>query len=455
MQFLGITTRKAADKMLADAKDAAEAANIAKSAFLATMSHEIRTPMNAVIGLVELLEGKVEDKDNRDMLGIVRTSTEALLTIIDDVLDYSKIEAGRMELVRTHEQVAAIVESVGALFALRAREKGISLWTEADDGARLPVLVDAVRVRQILINLVSNAIKFTAEGGVTLRVATVMRASDTVEVRITVEDTGSGVSPENQQRLFQPFAQARDAPGRSALPDAASNARNSTGAAGGTGLGLVISRRLAELMGGSLSMDSASGKGTAMTLLLPLTRAQGDIPQQAASAMAAAVAAESASEGVANTSTASISKPNILVVEDNPVNRLVLSRQLQTLGYRCRAAVDGKEALSMLGVLRFDLILCDCQMPGMDGFAFTREWRVREAGSKLPRTPVIACTASVSAADIELCTQAGMDDYLTKPLTLERMQDKLALWLQRRAAGIIANAPSKPVLAVAPHNQVV
>ena len=417
-----ISSRKVEEQTLANAKEAAEAANTAKSVFLATMSHEIRTPMNAVIGLVELLEGKVEEKEQREMLGVVRDSSEALLTIIDDVLDFSKIEAGRMELVRSTGQVASVVESVGKLFALRAGEKGVSLETVVDSDARLPMMIDAVRVRQILINLVSNAIKFTAEGGVTLSVSTVLQEPDKAEVRITVTDTGPGISVENQTRLFQPYAQARDM--RAQGPAA--------GAATGTGLGLVISRRLAELMGGSLMMRSEQGKGTAMTLMLPLTRARAKITQDAAPVGPSLNA--SANKNQASASVTRIAKPNILVVDDNPVNRLVLSRQLQALGYSCRAASDGKEALAMLGVLRFDAILCDCQMPGMDGFELTREWRAREVKRTLPRTPVIACTASVSQADIAQCMQAGMDDYVTKPLTLERMREKLGDWLEGPAA---------------------
>ena len=423
-----ITEQKRAEHTLAEAKTAAEAANVAKSTFLATMSHEIRTPMNAVIGMVELLENRAHDADSREMLSVVRSSSGALLTIIDDILDYSKIESGRMEIVTAPGNVAEITHSVTALFAMRAREKGLTIHTDIDADASMTVAVDAVRLWQILLNLMSNAIKFTLRGGVTVRVR-VGAATGTADAtgarpshafHFEVEDTGPGVSQEHQAHLFQPFAQA-----------ASTSAQRDSG----TGLGLSICRRLAQLMGGTLEMHSTPGQGTSMRLMLPLRRAATAVPV-----------------GVPHKSLSAVptAQARILVIEANPVNCMVLKRQLDSLGYANDAACDGEAALVMLAKCRYDAILCDCQMPVMDGYAFTQAWRrlegqaAQDSGAGA-RTPVRACTASAMKDELVRCLEAGMDDVLLKPVTLDGMREKLAHWINAVAEPpVVTLAPSSP-----------
>ncbi len=424
-----ITEQKKAEQALAEAKLAAEAASVAKSTFLATMSHEIRTPMNAVVGMVELLQARIENSESREMLGVVRTASEALLTVIDDILDYSKIESGRMEIVKTVASIADIVESVTALFALRAREKGLALNADIDDKSLTLVEVDAVRVRQILLNLMSNAVKFTDGGRVSLRAHVVAESAESLDFRIEVVDTGPGIAPEAQARLFQPFVQAADADARRAS---------------GTGLGLSICRRLAELMGGSLIMKSAVGEGATMVFTLSLRRAS---VAAGATTMAMTNARRMLLTPVQLALRAvpmGVVLGSVLVVEDNPVNRMVLARQLEVLGYSSTMARDGKEALALLQTQRYDAILCDCHMPVMDGHAFAQEWQRLVAQGARTRIPVIACTASAMEAEIQRCFESGMDDYLLKPVTMERLREKLAAWTQS-AGG--AHAATRPPVA--------
>ena len=295
----------------------------------------------------------------------------------------------------------------------------------------MTVAVDVVRLRQILLNLMSNAIKFTLRGSVTMRVraGAATGTGDTPETRdfhafyFEVDDTGPGVSQEHQAHLFQPFAQA---------------ASTSAQRGSGTGLGLSICRRLAQLMGGTLAMHSTPGQGASMRLMLPLRRAATAVP----------VGAPHKTLSVVPTAQA-----RILVIEDNPVNRMVLKRQLDSLGYANDAACDGEAALLMLAERRYDAILCDCQMPVMDGYAFTQAWRRLEAHAAQDlgggaRTPVIACTASAMQDELVRCLEAGMDDVLLKPVTLDSMCEKLAHWINAVAEPpVVTLVPSSPPLA--------
>jgi PAS domain S-box-containing protein len=393
---------------LAQAKETAEAANRAKSTFLAMMSHEIRTPMNAVVGLAELLEQSVTDGEHKEMLGTLRVASESLLNIINDILDFSKIEAGKLEIVRERDSIASIVGSVQALFLPRAREKGLVLKLDAEDKTADTVLIDVVRVRQILLNLVSNAIKFTDSGSITLRARIADSNNAVVKARIDVIDPGVGMSPEDLANLFRPFTQF----------DSGNNQR-----ANGTGLGLAISRKLAELMGGSLAIESRLGAGTTATLFLDLQRAEATISTQSPGKPRAG---KPQTDGKGQNDE---NMPWVLIVDDNKLNRVVLLRQINNLGYPADAAASGGEALGLLRHRNYGLILSDCQMPGMDGYQLAREIRRREQAEGKPPIPIVACTAMVQSADVERCYEAGMNDHLFKPATLQQLKEKLQTWI--------------------------
>ena len=395
-------------EQLAQAKETAEAANRAKSTFLAMMSHEIRTPMNAVVGLAELLEQSVKDGEHKEMLGTLRVASESLLNIINDILDFSKIEAGKLEIVKEPESLANIVSSVQALFLPRAREKGLTLKLDAEDGTSSTVLVDVVRVRQVLLNLISNAIKFTDSGCITLR-ARIIDSNDTaIKARIDVIDPGVGMGSEDLASLFQPFTQF----------DTADSQR-----AHGTGLGLAISRKLAELMGGTLRIESKLGVGTTATLFLDLQRADPSVSTSSTATLRS---------GQRKPDPALPVKEElrwILVVDDNKLNRDVLLRQINNLGYPADSAASGGEALGLLRRRNYALIVNDCQMPGMDGYQLAEEIRRLEHSEAKSPIPIIACTANVQSADIDRCYQAGMNDHLFKPVTLQKLREKLETWM--------------------------
>ncbi len=395
-------------EQLAQAKETAEAANRAKSTFLATMSHEIRTPMNAVVGLAELLEQSVKDGEHKEMLGTLRVASESLLKIINDILDLSKIEASKLEIVTEPGSLMGIVDSVQALFLPRAREKGLTLKLEAEEALSSTVLIDVVRVRQILLNLISNAIKFTDSGCITLRANIVDSNEHDVKARIDVIDPGAGMRAEDLANLFQPFTQF----------DTANSQR-----AYGTGLGLAISRKLAELMGGTLELQSRLGIGTTATLILSLQRPDpATLTSTATPLSTGQLKADSARQ---------VGKELlwVLVVDDNKLNRDVLMRQLNNLGYPADSAASGGEALGLLRWRNYALILNDCQMPGMDGYQLTREIRRREQSERKPRVPIVACTANVQPEDIERCYESGMNDHIFKPVTLQKLSEKLDTWM--------------------------
>ncbi|MGK7870216.1 PAS-domain containing protein [Falsiroseomonas sp. E2-1-a20] len=413
--YMDITDRKRVEGALAAARDAAEGANRAKSAFLAAMSHEIRTPMNGVLGMIEVLERTPPGPAQDRCVAVIRESAGSLLRIIDDLLDFSKIEAGRMELETLPFSLRGLVEGAVDTLTVEAKRRGLLLFADpiAPPTPQSPDMVsgDPVRVRQILFNLVGNAIKFTDVGFVRLRASAGLAGPRSKEVLVSlmVEDSGVGMTEEQMGKLFQPFAQADT---------------STTRRFGGTGLGLSIVRRLAVLMGGDVSVDSTPGRGSrfSVTLRLGLVDAADSIPGAEAPATLAAPAPGAAI-------------PRLLVVDDHPVNREVLARQLELLGCEADMAEDGAQGLALWRGKRHRLVLVDLHMPVMDGLDLSRAIRREEAASPgSPRTALIAVTANALKGEDERCYAAGMDAFLAKPLALDLLSRTLARFLPTQAA---------------------
>ncbi|MBU8537887.1 PAS-domain containing protein [Falsiroseomonas tokyonensis] len=424
--YMDITERKRVEQALAAARDAAEGANRAKSAFLAAMSHEIRTPMNGVLGMIEVLERTPPGPAQDRCVAVIRESAGSLLRIIDDLLDFSKIEAGRMELESLPFSLRGLVEGAVDTLTVEAKRRGLLLFADPM-GAVTPqspdlVAGDPVRVRQILFNLVGNAIKFTDVGFVRLR-ASANRVDDAVIVSLMVEDSGVGMTPEQLEKLFQPFAQADT---------------STTRRFGGTGLGLSIVRRLARLMGGDVSVESTAGRGSRFSVTLRLGLVA---PADAALAVEPAVALPAA--------TTHGEAPRLLVVDDHPVNREVLARQLELLGCQADMAEDGAQGLARWKAGRHRLVLVDLHMPVMDGLDMSRAIRREEAATPGgPRTALIAVTANALKGEDERCYAAGMDGFLAKPLALDLLSRTLARFLPSQLPA--GTAPGAAPAEIAP-----
>ena len=546
------------EQELTKAKQAAESAVLAKGEFLATMSHEIRTPLNGIVPMLDLLLQGQLSANQLEMVRTAYSSSQQLLRIVDDILDYSKLEADRLELETTNFNLRELLENVIRLMDRPAESKGLRLYLHLDAGVRLPVRGDPVRLRQVLTNLISNAVKFTERGSVSVHVQRLGETAAQHQLRFEVRDTGIGIPPEAMDRLFTAFSQA----------DA-----STTRLYGGTGLGLAICKRIVELMGGRIGVKSETGRGTDFWFEIPLLKVHGDMPARDASHSGMRVmllsndprlrmrlsmllpnwgmrltAVETTQEaldrlraaatqgppwaysvvvadlaGMRNTAIAlrrnlehhaiygqirllclygeeaapeelreratllsrqaqdgdlrvALSPPaptaqaaaaapelvpaplptpqrrmRVLLVEDNPVNLMVGQRLLGVLGTDCDAAGNGEEALLRMSASRYDLVLMDCQMPVMDGYTATRRWREleREAGDGR-HLPIIAMTANAMAGDRQKCLDAGMDDYLAKPVTRAELERSLHRWWHTGTAPTtIPATPPAPVEAPA------
>ena len=421
-----ISSRKRHEAELARARDEALEAARAKTEFLAVMSHELRTPLNGVMGMTSLLLSTPLSPRQLEYAQTVRSSADGLLSLLNDILDLSKVEADRMELEELDFDLHPVVRDVVHLLAVSAKEKGLTLEADLDADVPLDLRGDPARLRQVLLNLVGNAVKFTSTGSVHLRVSldrsagAAARAGDDVRLRFDVCDTGIGIPAEARRRLFLPSSQA----------DASTTRRH-----GGTGLGLAISKSLVELLDGDIGVDSEPGTGATFWFTAGFRAGE---PVQPGAEPAALEPLRRAAPGL------------VLVVDDNATNQRIAVRMLETLGHRADVAASGVEAVEACARVPYDLVLMDCRMPIMDGYEATLA--IREAEGERRRTPIVAMTASAMPEDRQHCLRVGMDDYVSKPVRLAEVAAKVDHWMPEVSVPVRmarAEATTAPVAVVA------